>query len=196
MAEPINTETPIIENPIDTQPTDGATGPTGTGATGPTGNEDETIDLDKLEVETRKKNDEKIDLGDDVDPDDAKVITAVVEKQMAGTKKFLQDQQDRMDVDAFITEKPEFTKYKPAILKYLQHPKYAEIPIRFIAAGLASDSLLKLGAKKEREAQAKADATKNGGSTPRTPQGGTTDWSKAPKDVFEAKKREILQGGR
>jgi hypothetical protein len=95
-------------------------------------------------------------------------------------------------VDQFVAEKPEFAKYKPVILKYLQHPVYSKIPVKNIAAMVASNDLLKLGAKKEREAQAKADATKTGGQPVRKQGMGQVDWSKAPKEDFEAHKRRVL----
>jgi hypothetical protein len=155
--------------------------------------EEEEIDLDKVDVETRSKGgDEKIDYGEDIDPDDIKTIGTIVEKQTAAVKKQLQETQDRLEVDAFVQQKPEFTKYKPVILKYLQHPVYSNIPVKNIAAMVASGDLVKLGAKKEREAQAKADATKTGGDTVRKGEGSQVNWGKAPKNEVEALKRKIL----
>ena len=154
--------------------------------------EEEVIDPEKLAIETREKSEEKIDYGEDIDPDDVKTIGTIVEKQTAAVKKQLQDTADRLEVDQFVQEKPEFAKYKPIILKYLQHPVYSKIPVKNIAAMVASSDLIKLGAKKERDAQAKADATKTSGQTVRKEQGGTTDWTKASKDEFEAQKRAVL----
>lgn len=154
--------------------------------------EEEVVDPDKISIETREKSEEKIEYGEDIDPDDVKTIGSIVEKQTAGVKKQLQDTADRLEVDQFVQEKPEFAKYKPVILKYLQHPVYSKIPVKNIAAMVASNDLLKIGAKKEREAQAKADATKSGGNTVRKQGSGQTDWSKASKDEFEEQKRRVL----
>lgn len=154
--------------------------------------QEEVIDPDKITIETREKGEEKIEYGEDIDPDDAKTIGTIVEKQTASVKKQLQDTADRLEVDSFVAEKPEFSKYKPVILKYLQHPVYSKIPIKNIAAMVAADDLVKLGAKKEREAQAKADSTKGGGNTIRKPEGGQKDWSTASKEEFEAQKRAVL----
>jgi hypothetical protein len=155
--------------------------------------EEEVIDVEKLEVETRKFDDTKVEYGEDIDAEDIKTIGTIVEKQTAGVKKQLQDTIDRQEVDSFIAEKPEYAKYKPVILKYLQHPVYSKIPVKNIAAIVASNDLMKIGAKKEREAQKKADDTKTNGGGARTNAGGSTDWLAAPKDDFEAKKREVLQ---
>jgi hypothetical protein len=146
-------------------------------------------------IETRPTKADKIDYGEDIAPEDVKVIGGIVEKQLAGTKKMLQDTQDRLEVEGFVAEKPEFAKYKGTILKYLQHPAYNQIPVENIASMVAAKDLMKMGAVKEREAQARADATKGGGTTARTPGGGTTDWSKAPKGDFEAQKRIVLGQG-
>lgn len=153
---------------------------------------EEGIDPDKITIETRGKDEEAIDYGEDIDPDDAKTIGTIVEKQTANVKKQLQDTADRLEVDSFVQEKPEFAKYKPAILKYLQHPVYSKIPVKNIAAMVASDDLLKLGAKKEREAQSKADATKGGGTQVRKDGMGTKDWKTASKAEFEEQKRRVL----
>ncbi len=154
--------------------------------------EEEVVDPDKIEVETRKKDEDKVDYGEEIDPDDIKTIGSIVEKQTLGLKKQLQETQDRVEVEAFIQEKPEFAKYRPIIMKYLQHPVYSKIPVKNIASMVAANDLMKLGAKKEREAQIKADATRSGGTAVRKDQGGQTDWSRVPKDAFEAQKRKIL----
>jgi len=153
---------------------------------------DESFNVDDLKIETRDKKEETIDYGDDIDADDVKTIGTIVEKQTASVKKALQDAQDRLEIDSFVQERPEFAKYKPVILKYLQHPVYSQIPVKNIAAMVASSDLVKLGAKREREAQAKVDATKSSGNPVRRADGGTTDWSKVSKDEFENQKRRIL----
>lgn len=153
---------------------------------------EESFNVDDLEIETREKKEEPVDYGEDIDADDVKTIGTIVEKQTAGVKKALQEAQDRLEVDSFVQDKPEFAKYKPAILKYLQHPVYSKIPVKNIAAMVASSDLVKLGAKKEREAQAKAESTKGTGNAVRKSDGGATDWSRVSKDEFESQKRRVL----
>ena len=185
-------ETQIEETPEEVSPDIEETGEIEEEVTEDGEIEEEVIDPEKLEIETRGKDDEPVEYGDDIDPDDAKTIGAIVEKNTAGVKKQLQATQDRLEVDAFIQEKPEFSKYKPTIMKYLQHPVYSKIPVKNIAAMVASNDLIKLGAKKEREAQTKADSTKTTGSTSRKQDSGQTDWTRASKDDFEAQKRVVL----
>lgn len=153
---------------------------------------EESFNVDDLKIETRDKKEETIDYGDDIDADDVKTIGTIVEKQTASVKKALQDAQDRLEIDSFVQEKPEFAKYKPVILKYLQHPVYSQIPVKNIAAMVASSDLVKLGAKREREAQDRANSTRNSGNPVRRADAGVTDWSKVSKDEFENQKRRIL----
>ena len=155
----------------------------------------EALNYDDLEPEVRSREEEKVEYGDDVDPEDIKVIGGIVEKQTASGKRQLQATQDKLEVDTFIQERPEFTKYRPAIVKYMQHPAYSQIPVKNIASMVAANELMQLGATKEREAQAKADGSKTKGSPARTPNAGQTDWKKAPKEDFEAQKRKVLGQG-
>jgi hypothetical protein len=57
-------------------------------------------------------------------------------------------------------------------LKFYKHPVYSKFQLKNIAAIVASNDLLKLGAVKEREARAKADSTKD-----RAIQSGTREWN-------------------
>jgi len=157
--------------------------------------EEEKIDADKIEIETRGAEEEKIDYGEDIDPEDVKTIGKIVEKQTESVKKQLQETRDRLEVDAFVSDKPEFAKYKPVILRYLQHPVYSKIPVKNIAAMVASSDLLKLGAQKERDAQAKASSVRPIGNAVRKAESEVTDWSKVSKDAFEAHKRKVLGQG-
>ena len=157
---------------------------------------EEPIDVDSIKIEIRERdNEEKIDYGEDIDEDDIKTIGSIVEKQTAGVKAQLRDAKDKAEIDSFIQSKPEFSKYRPIIEKYMKESPdvYGRIPVKNIAAMVASDELMKIGAKMEREAQIKADSTKTGGNQVRRPQGGAKDWTKAPKADFEAQKRAVLE---
>ena len=147
---------------------------------------------EQVEIEVRERKEEKIEYGDDIDPDEAKTIGTIVEKQTASVKKALQEAQDRLEVDTFIQDKPEFSKYKGAILKYLQHPVYSQIPVKNIATMVAANDLMKIGAEKERMAQQKASNTRTTGTPARTFQTGQSDWKAMNKSEFEAQKRRIL----
>lgn len=124
-------------------------------------------------------------------PEDKKVISKVVSDALTPIQKQLQDQADRAELNNFISEQPEFAKYKTVIEVYMRHPAYRNIPVKNIAAIVASKDLQKIGAQKEREAQAATNATKGGGSTTRVVPG-EKDWSRASKEEFEAKKAEVF----
>ena len=161
---------------------------------------EEPIDPDKVEIETRGTGEEpKVEYGDEVDPEDIKTIGGIVDKQTAGVRQQLQETQDKLEVDAYLKDNPDFAKYRPVMLKYINwvDPKdgskpFQRLAISDVAAIAASKDLVKIGAKKERDAQAKADATKTKGSPARTPVGGRTDWQKASKDQFEAQKNKVM----
>lgn len=154
--------------------------------------QESAINVDALEIEVREKKEEKIDYGDEIDPEEAKAIGSIVEKQTASVKKALQEAQDRLEVDTFLQDKPEFGKYKGAILKYLQHPVYSQIPVKNIATMVAANDLIKLGAEMERQAQTKAATTQTTGTQVRTAQTTGSDWTKMNKNDFEAHKRKIM----
>ena len=189
-----------IETPIET-PTEPVEPVEPTEPTEPVEPEDKPIDVTTLEPETRGKKDrEPIDYGDDIDPQDAATIGKIVEKQREQDRAELQTVKDEIEVNGFLQGKPEYTKYKDAILKYMQHPAYNNIPVKNIAAIVRSNdpkfekSLLREGAKKEREAQATADATKTKGNAPRKPAGQSTDWGNAPVADVEEQIRKVRSG--
>jgi hypothetical protein len=150
------------------------------------------VNPESFDIEIREKKEEKIEYGDDIDPEDARTIGNIVEKQTASVKKALQESQDRLEVDTFIQTKPEFAKYKGAILKYLQHPVYSQIPVKNIATLVAGNDLVKLGAEMERQAQSKAASTQSTGQQVRTQQATGSDWKKMTKNDFESHKRKIM----
>jgi hypothetical protein len=128
---------------------------------------------------------------EEVLPEDKKVISRVVGEALGPLQKQLQDQADQAELTNFVSTNPEYAKYKQSIEVYMKHPAYKNIPVKNIAAIVASKDLQKLGAQKEREAREAAEATRGGGSTARsTP--GQKDWSTASKEEFEAKKAEVF----
>ena len=152
---------------------------------------DDEIDLDKITPEVRRARDEKKEESEDeeVDEEDSKRISKIVDKQV-GTK--MTEIENKMEVQAFVVVKPEFAKYQGVILKYMNHPDYANIPVHNIAAIVASKDLLKIGAAKEREAQKKVLETNSPGQTVRKTTGGQKDWHSASKEDFEAQKARVL----
>ena len=154
--------------------------------------DDEVVDESKLEPETRTKAEIKKDEAeeeDETDPDDKARIEKIVEKKV-GSK--MTEIENKMEVQSFISVKPEYAKYQNVILKYMNHPAYANIPVYNIAAIVASKDAQKIGAAKEREAQRIVAETKSPGTTIRKTTGETTDWSKASKEEFELQKAKVL----
>lgn len=164
--------------------------------------EPENIDPEKVEIETRtpepKKKEEPEPTGDDddeIDPEDRKNISKVVDDKLddfSGKLDEVQKVKDQQEVSDFVGDNPEFKSYKGVLLKYMAHPAYKNIPVKSIAAIVAGDDLQKLGAKKEREAAQKAKDTQGGGTTIRKPAGGKTDWTSVSKEAFEKKKNEVM----
>jgi hypothetical protein len=166
------------------------------------GYKEEPIDPEKIEIETRDgrkvepakksedKEEEDPDLAD-MDPEDKKRIDKLIEKRITPVQQQLKQQNDEVEVNTYLLDHPEYGKYKGAILKYVAHPAYAQIPVKNIAAMVAADDMQKLGAQKEREAQKKIAETKNPGSGGKKPSGGT-DWRTAPKEDYNAKLVEVM----
>lgn len=138
--------------------------------------------------QTRFQDQQKDDDGEDgdIDPDDEKTISKVVDKK-------LRQQQDQAELNAFIVENPEFSKYKTAIETYMKHPTYNNIPVANIAAIVAHKDLMKLGAQKEREAQKRASDTKNNvNNSSRADTKKGTDWGSASPEAVAQKRAEVL----
>lgn len=157
------------------------------------------IDPEKIEIITRggkrveapaKPDEEDPDLAE-MDPEDKKRIDKLIEKRVTPVQQQLQQQNDELEVNTYLLEHPEYGKYKGAILKYVAHPAYAQIPVKNIAAMVSADDMQKLGAQKEREAQRKVAETRNPGSGGKKPSG-EKDWHTASKEEYNAKLAEVL----
>jgi len=163
---------------------------------------EEEIDPDKIEVKTRveeKEEGEKKETTDEeedeIDPEDRKNIGKIVKEELEdfrGTQSEVQELKDQREVDNYISNNPTFKPYKAVILKHLAHPAYRNVPVDRIAVMVAGEDLQKIGARKEREAAARARATKDAGNTARTQSGGNDDWITASKEAFERKKNEVM----
>lgn len=166
-----------------------------------TKDKEEEIDLDTIEPETRTKaeikaDDKKEKEADDpdLDPEDEKRISKVLDKRLGGYEAKLarvQKLENEAEVNGFLSGKPEFTKYKATILKYMDHPSYSNIPAHNIAAIVASKDLMKMGAQKEREAAKQAKDTQTPGNTARK-EATMKDWGSASKEDYEAQRAKVL----
>lgn len=175
--------------------------------------EEEDIDLDKIEPETKGKKvekkedittpkgkkDEKDEEDEEIDPEDEKKISKVLQKHLTPLQEREKEREaefqalkDEKEVDSLISAKPEYAKYRGAALKYMAHPAYANIPAHNIMAIVASKDLQSIGAKKEREAARAAKETQGNTSTTRKQPAGKIDWHNVSKDDFEAQKAKVL----
>ena len=131
--------------------------------------EDEAINADDFEPEARggKYEVEKDEDDDDMDADDKARIDKQISRQLTPLQRRIQDQNDTIEVNDYVMNNPEMSKYKPVILKYMKHDAYKNIPVKNIASIVAGGDMKKIGAKLEREASQKVKATKKGGSSSR-----------------------------
>jgi hypothetical protein len=126
------------------------------------------------------------DKDDDIDPEDKARINRQIDKRLTPLQETIQKQNDEIEVNGYLQANPEYSKYKPVIMKYVGHQAYRNIPIKNIVAIVAANDMQKIGAQKERAAQKKVAETKGGGSQQRKPAGGAVDWSKASPAEVEA----------
>lgn len=152
------------------------------------------INIDEINPETRTKvkKQPKSDEEEEVDPEDAAAIGKVVDGKLEQVSKDMRDTKDQVEVDSFIRDNPEYSKYRAVALKYMKNSAYNNIPASNIIAMVSAKDQQKIGAKKEREATAKAKATQSAGNSVRKPESGGFDWAKATPEEMEAKKNEVL----
>jgi len=139
-----------------------------------------------------------------IDPEDEATIGKVVDKQLKPHLEWLEEQTERSraneiayEIDTAIADQPELKQYEKQIRAFVTHPNR----MRFIKDGLPVSSVIaeavaphqqKIGAKKEREAAAAANDTKDSGSGARKPTGEGKDWLAATKEDFLAKRAEVM----
>ena len=124
---------------------------------------------------------------DETDPEDKARIDKRISRQLTPLQQTIQKQNDEIEVNSYIQDNPEFTKYKPAIIKYVAHPAYKNVAISNIAAIVSAKDAQKMGAAKERAAQAKAaEAKANSNAQSRTQSPGKFDATKATFAEMEA----------
>lgn len=166
--------------------------------------ENQPIDPEKVEIPVRnvqpppvkekKEGKDGDEEEDEVDPDDEKTIGKVVKKQLEPVTTALKEVErlrDEAEVNSFLGSKPEYSRYKGVILKYMSHQAYKNIPVHNIAAMVSADDMQKIGAKKEREAAAAAKATQDKGNQVRKVSG-KVDWQSVDKSTYEQQRNAVL----
>jgi hypothetical protein len=129
--------------------------------------------------------------GDDAAKEEQKKIDRQVSKAMEPILKQNVETQNKVELSTFIGGNPDFAKYRDSIAEHMKDPAYANIPVDRIAKMIAADDLMKIGARKEREAQRKAGDTINPGNSARASKT-SKDWTTASKEEFEAERTRVL----
>jgi len=114
------------------------------------------------------------DEGDDdeeINPEDAKLISKVVDAKLAPVLKQQQEAEDEAEVKQFIAANPEFAPYEAKAKRFMQHPSRAHLPIKSIFYEVAGDDLLKIGAARAKAAEKEARKGQAGGGSSRTVEG-------------------------
>jgi len=154
---------------------------------------------EKKGKEGKEAKGDEVDEDDEIDPDDEKMVSKVLKKALGPVQEQLGELQgikDQNEVNAFIRQNPEYSKYEGSALKYMSHPAYANIPVKNIMAIVAAKGLQQLGAKKEREAALKVKETQGNGTQVRKSPAGKPDYKNMSKEEFDAVKAGVLQGPR
>lgn len=144
--------------------------------------------IEKLKNGETQKSDEE----DDVDPEDERVIAKVASKMLAPIFEERIEAEDKAEVQGFIAEHPEFKPYEARVMKAMKHPSRRQIPISDLFYATAGPDLIKIGAKKAKEAEDEAARSGTGGGTVRAEEGQKPDWANMGKDDFEKQKLSIL----
>jgi hypothetical protein len=144
--------------------------------------------------EKAKKDKSGDDSGDDdkgkdgEDTDDADVPDAVakeVAKQMEPFHKQQQEQEVDTEIAAFIAKNPDFKPYAKKTARWAKHPNRAGVPVKSIFYEVAGDDLMKIGAKRSKAADKKADKTKSAGGQSGNSDGkGSKSYSDMPLSDF------------
>lgn len=112
---------------------------------------------------------------------------------------------EQTEIDALNSEISEFLQkdeygdilkpHEAKIRKYAAHPSRAQVPIEELVYGIIGRDAFALGAQQARAAMKKAQASKNGGSSARKPEGGTgKDYMNMSEAEMIEEQRKVLQG--
>ena len=160
--------------------------------------------IEKLKNSSQGKDDEEKedeensgnDEDDEVNPEDENLITKVVlkkfapiiEKQLAG--------EDEVELKDFIEKNPDFKAYESQARKFMQHPSRRMLPIKSIFYEVAGDDLIKIGAKRQKDADELARRDNAGGGSARGTEGAKPDYATMSDEEFAKEREAVRQKGR
>lgn len=142
-----------------------------------------------------KKEGKKVE----VDPEDEEKLGAIVDQRLEGLTEQQRETAITVKVDSFITQNAgkvaDISVYRDAMMKYAKHPYYQNLSAQEIFHIVAGPELMRIGAKKEREAASKAKSTQtqsSSGSRAAVVAGKKVDWNTATPEQLKAKQAEVL----
>ena len=147
----------------------------------------------RAQEKAKKKESDDDDSGKDKgkdgeDTDDADVpdkVAAEVAKQMAPFHKQQQEQEVDTEIATFIAQNPDFKPYAKKTARWAKHPNRSGVPVKSIFYEVAGDDLMKIGAKRSKAADKKADKTKSaGGQSGNSQEKGSKSYSDMPLKDF------------
>lgn len=145
---------------------------------------------EKLQKKEASADDEAGDDDEDLADDDAKIIDKRVLKVLSPfIKKQMQDE-DKQEIDTFVSANPDFKPYVAKVQKFAQHPSRKDLPIESIFYEVAGKDLLKLGAERAKKADDEAKETNAGGGSNNGSETTPSVWDLTPEE-FAAKQEEI-----
>lgn len=131
---------------------------------------------------------------DEISPEDEKVITKVLDKKLTPIldpilKKSLQAE-DEAEITDFLKDNPDFRPYEAKARQWMQHPSRRNLPISSIFYEIAGPDLMKIGAKRAKDADDESKRAGAGGGSAKGNEGGASVWD-LPKDDFSKKQEEL-----
>lgn len=132
---------------------------------------------------------------DEIAPEDEALVSKVVDKKLEPLLKERREAEDKADVEAFVAANPDFAKYKAKVLRYIQHPSRANLPVESVFYEVAGPDLMKIGAKRAQAADDEAKKGRTGGGGSRSV-GGSKPVSEMTDAEFQAMQETVRQKGR
>lgn len=129
------------------------------------------------------------DEDDDIDEADEKTIGKIVDRKLKPLVEERMKEADDQEIKTFLTDNPDFKPYEAKARKYMSHPSRKDVPISEIFYGVAGADLLKIGAKRGKQADNEAKKSKTGGGSQDA--GGVKPVSEMSKAELEAKQNEV-----
>lgn len=137
------------------------------------------------------------DEGDDDTPVDEGADAEFVDKRIQESLEPILSKQDEKDRDnelnEFVQTNPKFAPYKAKIARWWAHQSRVNLPVRTIAFEVAGDDLMRLGAQRGAEADAKARKGNAGGHSVRGAGGKKSVLDMTDKE-FVQYQQEVMMG--